>query len=206
MGQQTPAGREMIFDAALATARVTALVITILFASSLFSLVFTEMGGKRVITEFLTNIPGGKWGFLAVANIAIFLMGIPLEFIEISFIAMPIFVPAAQALGLDMVWLAVVFAINLQTAFILAAGGLFAVLPAKRSPQRSANGRYSPRRAAFHGVAAAGAADCHLLPRNRHLADWPGRTKRAVETKKKTARLGGLFSMSSVSYCAARRA
>ncbi|MCS6994100.1 MAG: TRAP transporter large permease subunit [Anaerolineales bacterium] len=110
--------RQMIFEAALATARVTALVMTILFASSLFSLVFTEMGGKRVITEFLTNIPGGKWGFLIVANIAIFLMGIPLEFIEISFIAMPIFVPAAQALGLDMVWLAVVFAINLQTAFI----------------------------------------------------------------------------------------
>lgn len=110
--------KQMVFEAALATARVTALVITILFASSLFSLVFTEMGGKKVITEFLTNIPGGKWGFLLVANIAIFLMGIPLEFIEISFIAMPIFVPAAHALGLDMVWLAVVFAINLQTAFI----------------------------------------------------------------------------------------
>lgn len=110
--------RKMIYDAAMATARVTALVITILFSSSLFSLVFTEMGGKRIITEFFTTIPGGIWGFLIISNIAIFLMGIPLEFIEISFIAMPIFVPAAQALGINMVWLAVVYAINLQTAFI----------------------------------------------------------------------------------------
>lgn len=110
--------RKMIFDSAIATARVTALVITILFSSSLFSLVFTEMGGKSIITEFFTTIPGGVWGFLIISNIAIFLMGIPLEFIEISFIAMPIFVPAAQALGINMVWLAVVYAINLQTAFI----------------------------------------------------------------------------------------
>ncbi len=110
--------RKMIYDSAMVTARVTALVITILFSSSLFSLVFTEMGGKRLIIEFFTSVPGGMWGFLVISNIAIFLMGIPLEFIEISFIAMPIFVPAAQALGIDMVWLAVVYAINLQTAFI----------------------------------------------------------------------------------------
>lgn len=110
--------RKMIYASAMATARVTALVMTILFSSSLFSLVFTEMGGKRIITEFFTTIPGGMWGFLIISNIAIFLMGIPLEFIEISFIAMPIFVPAAQVLGINMVWLAVVYAINLQTAFI----------------------------------------------------------------------------------------
>lgn len=109
---------KLIYDAALSTARITALVITILFSSSLFSLVFDRLGGQAIITNFLSSIPGGKWGFLIVANIAIFLLGIPLEFIEISFIAMPLFVPAAKALGIDMVWLAVVFAINLQTAFI----------------------------------------------------------------------------------------
>jgi len=110
--------KKLIYDSALATARITALVMTILFSSSLFSLVFDGLGGQHIITQFLSNIPGGKWGFIIVANIAIFLLGIPLEFIEISFIAMPLFVPAAHALGIDMVWLAVVFAINLQTAFI----------------------------------------------------------------------------------------
>ncbi len=109
---------KLVREAAISTARVTALVITILFASTFFSLVFDGLGGQRLITEWLVNLPGGYWAFIIVANIAIFLLGIFLEFIEISFIAMPLFVPAAQALGIDMVWLAVLFAINLQTAFI----------------------------------------------------------------------------------------
>jgi TRAP-type mannitol/chloroaromatic compound transport system permease large subunit len=66
----------------------------------------------------VVNLPGGKWTFIIVANIAIFLLGIFLEFIEISFIAMPLLVPAAQALGLDMVWFGVMMAVNLQMAFI----------------------------------------------------------------------------------------
>jgi tripartite ATP-independent transporter DctM subunit len=109
---------KLIQDAARSTAQLTALVITILFCSSFFSLVFDGLGGQRLITDLLVNLPGGYWTFIIVANIAIFLLGVFLEFVEICFIAMPLFVPAAQALGIDMVWLAVVFAINLQTAFI----------------------------------------------------------------------------------------
>jgi tripartite ATP-independent transporter DctM subunit len=108
----------LIQDAARSTAQLTSLVITILFCSSFFSLVFDGLGGQRLITDLLVNLPGGYWTFIIVANIAIFLLGVFLEFVEICFIAMPLFVPAAQALGIDMVWLAVVFAINLQTAFI----------------------------------------------------------------------------------------
>jgi tripartite ATP-independent transporter DctM subunit len=105
-------------EAAHATARVTALVIMILFCSSLFSLVFDVLGGKTLITELLVNMPGGWLTFMIVSNIVVFLLGIPLEFIEICFIVMPLFVPAAQLLGIDMVWFAVVLAINMQTAFI----------------------------------------------------------------------------------------
>ena len=76
------------------------------------------MGGKTFFTELLTTLPGGFWGFIIVANIAIFLLGVFLEFIEICFIAMPLFVPAAEALGLDMVWFGVMMAVNLQMAFI----------------------------------------------------------------------------------------
>jgi TRAP-type mannitol/chloroaromatic compound transport system permease large subunit len=71
-----------------------------------------------VITALLTKVPGGHLGFLIISNIALFLLGVFLEFIEICFIAMPLFVPAAQALGIDMIWFGVVMAINLQTAFI----------------------------------------------------------------------------------------
>jgi tripartite ATP-independent transporter DctM subunit len=109
---------KLIRDSAHSTAVITALVLMILFCSSLFSLVFDALGGKTLITEILTNLPGGYLGFIVVSNIGIFLLGVFLEFIEICFIAMPLFVPAAQALGIDMVWFGVVMAINLQTAFI----------------------------------------------------------------------------------------
>lgn len=109
---------QLIKDASHTTAIITALVLMILFCSSLFSLVFDALGGKTLITELLTGLPGGKISFLIVSNIALFLLGVFLEFIEICFIALPLFVPAAQALGIDMVWFGVVIAINLQTAFI----------------------------------------------------------------------------------------
>lgn len=110
--------RKLLRDAGHATAVVTAVVMMILFSSSLFGLVFDALGGKALITDLLVNLPGGKLAFLIVSNIVIFLLGVFLEFVEICFIAMPLLVPAAQKLGIDMVWFGVVMAINLQTAFI----------------------------------------------------------------------------------------
>jgi tripartite ATP-independent transporter DctM subunit len=109
---------KMLRSAAKDTARITSLVVMILFCSSFFSAVFDELGGKKYITELLVNMPGGQLAFIIVANLVIFLLGVFLEFIEISFIAMPLLVPAAVALNIDMVWFGVVMAINLQTAFI----------------------------------------------------------------------------------------
>jgi len=112
----------MLYDAGMSTARTTSLVIMILFCSTLFALVFTDgLDGTRFVTNVLTNLPGGFWGFMIAANLVVFLLGIFLEFVEISFIVMPLLVPAARALGfqeIDMVWFGVVMAINLQTAFI----------------------------------------------------------------------------------------
>ena len=110
-----------INEAARSTANITGLVLQILFASTFFALVFNQLGGQNLITEWLTSIPGEKWGFIIAANIIVFLLGINLEFLEISFIVMPLFVPAALALGLEgplMVWFAVLMAINLNIAFI----------------------------------------------------------------------------------------
>ena len=109
---------KLVKEAGRATANITALVLMILFCSTFFGLVFDGLGGQRFATDLLTGLPGGFWGFIIVANIAIFLLGINLEFLEISFIAMPIFVPAAQALGIDLVWFSVMMAINLNMAFI----------------------------------------------------------------------------------------
>jgi tripartite ATP-independent transporter DctM subunit len=108
----------LLRDTAQSTAMITSLVVMILFCSALFSLVFDALGGKLVITDLLANLPGGKWGFMVVSNLVIFVLGVFLEFVEICFIAMPLLAPAAQKLNIDMVWFAVVMAVNLQTAFI----------------------------------------------------------------------------------------
>jgi tripartite ATP-independent transporter DctM subunit len=109
---------KLIKESAHATAGITTLVIMILFCSTFFSVVFGELGGQEYITKLLLQVPGGWLGFIIVSNIAIFLLGVFLEFVEICFIAMPLFVPAAHALGIDMVWFGIVMAVNLQTAFI----------------------------------------------------------------------------------------
>ncbi|GIK56785.1 MAG: TRAP transporter large permease subunit [Chloroflexi bacterium] len=109
---------KVVTQAARSTANITSLVLMILFCSNLFSLVFDNLGGQRFATQLLTNLPGGYWGFIIVANIAIFLLGINLEFLEISFIALPIFIPAAILLDVNLIWFTVMIAINLNMAFI----------------------------------------------------------------------------------------
>ena len=112
---------KLLMESARSTANITALVILILFCSTFFGLIFDRLGGQGYVQGLLVNMPGGFWGFVIVANIAIFLLGINLEFIEISFIAMPLFVPAALELGftqVGMVWFGIMMAINLNMAFI----------------------------------------------------------------------------------------
>lgn len=112
---------QMIKGASASTTNITSLVLMILFASTFFGLIFDQLGGQRWVTNILTQLPGGFWGFIIVANIAVFLLGINLEFLEISFIVMPLFVPAMDNLGFTtegIVWFAVMMAINLNGAFI----------------------------------------------------------------------------------------
>ncbi|GAB4124962.1 MAG: TRAP transporter large permease subunit [Roseiflexaceae bacterium] len=112
---------KLLRESAESTSRSTALVIMILFCSTYFSLIFDQLGGRQFMTDILTNLPGGLIGFLIIANLVVFILGIPLEFTEINFLVMPLLVPAARALGLEgemMVWFGIVMAVNLQTAFI----------------------------------------------------------------------------------------
>jgi tripartite ATP-independent transporter DctM subunit len=108
----------VISNASRSTANITGLVMMMLFASNFFSKVFQELGGQNLIEDWLSDVPGGKWGFIIIANIAVFLLGVNLEFLEISFIVMPLFVPVAAELGIDPVWFMVTLAVNLNIAFI----------------------------------------------------------------------------------------
>jgi TRAP-type mannitol/chloroaromatic compound transport system permease large subunit len=108
-------------EAGVSTANITVLVMTLLFTSLFFRMMFRELGGADQTAEWLSRIQGGKAGFVIVAMIAVFLLGINLEFLEITFIVVPIFVPAMELLqftDVERVWFAVLMAVNLNIAFI----------------------------------------------------------------------------------------
>jgi tripartite ATP-independent transporter DctM subunit len=100
------------------TATLTTMVMYLLVGSTLFTLVFRGLYGDMWIEDILTNLPGGQVGLLVVANISIFILGFFLDFFEIAFILLPLLVPAAKILGIDLVWFGVMIGMNLQTSFL----------------------------------------------------------------------------------------
>ena len=110
--------RSRIRDIARATARVSSMVFLILVGASLFSLVFRGYGGDEIVREFLMSLPGGVFGAVLLVMLVMFLLGFVLDFIEITFVVVPIVGPVLLSMGLDPVWLGVMIAINLQTSFL----------------------------------------------------------------------------------------
>jgi len=100
------------------TVRLTSMVFMILIGAIAFGLVFRGMGGDTLVREVMTNIPGGVWGFMFASMLLIFILGFFLDFLQICFIVVPIIAPIANLLGIDLLWLAVLIALNLQTSFL----------------------------------------------------------------------------------------
>lgn len=100
------------------TTRVTTMVFTILIGAALFSLVFRGLGGDETVEHALAATPGGVAGAVIVVMAVMFLLGFFLDFIEITFVVVPLVGPPLLMMGLDPVWLGVMMAINLQTSFL----------------------------------------------------------------------------------------
>lgn len=100
------------------TLRVTTMVIFILLGSTAFSLVFRGLNGDQFMFDVLANLPGGQIGFLAASMVTVFILGFFIDFFEIAFIVVPLFVPVAQSLGIDLIWYGVILGTNLQTSFL----------------------------------------------------------------------------------------
>lgn len=100
------------------TAKLTVMVVFLLIGSTVFSLVFRGLNGDLWIDSILTNLPGGKWGFLFIVNLIVFILGFFIDFFEIVFIVIPMVISAGIKLGIDMVWFGVILGINLQTSFL----------------------------------------------------------------------------------------
>ncbi|AOF90304.1 TRAP transporter large permease subunit [Sinorhizobium sp. RAC02] len=109
---------KLIYQGMDMTMRLTAMVVFILLGARVFSLVFQGVGGSHWIEEMLTSLPGGVVGFLIFVNIFIFIIAFFLDFFEIAFIIVPLIAPAAQALGIDLIWLGVMICANMQTSFM----------------------------------------------------------------------------------------
>jgi len=109
---------QMLYDSALETVKITAMVFAILLGATAFSMAFTYTGGDLIVEEFLLQLPGEKWGFLIFSMVIILLLGFFIDFVEISFIVVPILSPIAEAMGISMLWFAILIAMNLQTSFL----------------------------------------------------------------------------------------
>ena len=107
-----------ISGAAITTVKMSSFVFIILIGASMFSLVFRGFEGDDMISNFLTNLPGGEYGALFVVMATIFLLGFFLDYIEIIFVIIPLVGPGLIANGADPLWLGILISLNLQTSFL----------------------------------------------------------------------------------------
>ena len=110
--------RPVLADIGQSTVKTTAMVFFILIGASVFSLVFRGYGGDELVQGVFADMPGGVWGAVAVVMAIIFLLGFVLDFIEITYVVVPIVGPVLLAMGVDPIWLGVMIAVNLQTSFL----------------------------------------------------------------------------------------
>jgi tripartite ATP-independent transporter DctM subunit len=108
----------IVKQATEATAKLSAFVLFILVGARVFSLTFYGVNGHVWVEHLLTSLPGGQVGFLIVVNVMIFLLAFFLDFFELAFIVIPLLGPAAEKLGIDLIWFGVMLGVNMQTSFM----------------------------------------------------------------------------------------
>jgi len=108
----------IVMDSCLETVKITAMVFAILIGATAFSMVFVYTGADGIVEQFMMGLPGEKWGFLILSMLAIMLLGFFIDFIEISYIVVPILLPIADSIGINPMWFAILIAMNLQTSFL----------------------------------------------------------------------------------------
>ncbi|WP_336486972.1 TRAP transporter large permease [Methylobacterium nigriterrae] len=108
----------IVKQATESTAKLSTFVLFILIGARVFSLTFYGVNGHVWVEHLLTSLPGGQIGFLIFINVLIFLLAFFLDFFELAFIIIPLIGPAADKLGIDLIWLGVMLGVNMQTSFM----------------------------------------------------------------------------------------
>ncbi len=109
---------DLVRQAIESTAKLSAFVVFILIGARVFSLTFYGVSGHIWVEELLTSLPGGQMGFLIFVNVLVFLLAFFLDFFELAFIIVPLLGPAADKLGIDLIWFGIILAVNMQTSFM----------------------------------------------------------------------------------------
>lgn len=100
------------------TTTLTCMVFILLVGATAFGLVFRGMGGDRYITNMIMDAGLSPYHFLIIVMLVIFVAGFFIDFIEITFIIVPVVAPIFQAMGMDLLWIGILIAMNLQTSFL----------------------------------------------------------------------------------------
>jgi tripartite ATP-independent transporter DctM subunit len=149
--------------------RVTCMVFVILLGASVFALVFRGLNGDEMVREVLTGLPGGVFGAMLLVMAVMFVLGFFLDFIEITFVVVPIVAPVLLVMGLDPVWLGVMIAINLQTSFLTPPFGFALFYLRGVAPDSIRTGDIYRGIAPFVGIQIVGLVLVALVP---GLATW----------------------------------
>src|ERR1700745_3603349 len=109
---------DLVRQATESTAKLAAFVIFILIGARVFSLTFYGVSGHIWVESLLTSLPGGQIGFLLFVNAFVFVLAFFLDYFELAFIVIPLLGPAAEHLGIDLIWFGVILGVNMQTSFM----------------------------------------------------------------------------------------
>jgi tripartite ATP-independent transporter DctM subunit len=109
---------DLLRQATESTAKLSAFVVFILVGARVFSLTFYGVDGHKWVEELLVSLPGGQIGFLLIVNAIVFVLAFFLDFFELAFIVVPLLGPAAERIGIDLIWFGVILGVNMQTSFM----------------------------------------------------------------------------------------
>ena len=109
---------DLVRQAVESTAKLAAFVVFILIGARVFSLTFYGVSGHIWVESLLTSLPGGQFGFLIFVNVFVFFLAFFLDYFEVAFIVIPLLGPAAEHLGIDLIWFGVILGVNMQTSFL----------------------------------------------------------------------------------------
>jgi len=113
----------MLRDAVMSTAKTVCMVMIIIVATNCYTAVFLDLGGGAVLKDFMLGLGLGRWGAFFIMMLIIFILGMPIEWVGIIYLVMPVFLPVATELGFDPLWFTICVAVNLQNAFISPPAG-----------------------------------------------------------------------------------